>query len=330
MVPTGGGAPTLDRRRVTRVVCNLLLAATITVFLNFSHAQTLYKYRGENGEWIYSDRKPPDDQRVEVRRLESSFAQPEFSVTHELVGSGIEFIAHNAFFAPVEVRLEFAELHGIERPASNQILRWIVDPRSDLLLLDLDVQAQGATAPYVEFKFEYMVGDPLAQHNAENGYRAPFAAGVEFPITQAYPSTITHQSADSRHAIDLAMPIGTDIVAARAGVVFDVAANNYRGGVDRERDAQAANIVRILHDDGTFALYAHLNWNSIRVKPGDRVQQGEYIADSGNTGFSSGPHLHFSVQKNVGLRIQSLPVQFKGIDTTKIVPRTGDMLAAYH
>lgn len=325
-----GDVPTLDRRRTIRVVHYLLLAATITLFSGFSHAQTLYKYRGENGEWIYSDRKPADDGGVEVRRLESSFEQPDFSVTHELVDGGIEFVAHNAFYAPIEVRLKFDVLRGMDQPDSNQTLRWVVEPRSDVQLLNLEIRPESEEAPYVEFRFEYMLGDPLAQHTAGDGYRAPFAAGVEFPITQAYPSTITHQSVDSRHAIDLAMPVGTDIVAARAGVVFDVAANNYRGGVDRERDAPAANIVRILHDDGTFALYAHLNWNSIRVKPGDRVRQGEYIADSGNTGFSSGPHLHFSVQKNAGLRIQSLPVWFKGIDANKVVPRTGDLLAAYH
>jgi murein DD-endopeptidase MepM/ murein hydrolase activator NlpD len=77
------------------------------------------------------------------------------------------------------------------------------------------------------------------------------------------------------------MPVGTDIHAARGGVVFEVASTNFRGGVDPERDAASANIVRILHDDGTHAVYAHLNWNSIRVKPGDTVERGEYIADSG-------------------------------------------------
>jgi len=75
---------------------------------------------------------------------------------------------------------------------------------------------------------------------------------------------------------------------------------NFRGGVDRQRDGGAANIVRILHDDGTHAVYAHLNWNSIRVRPGDHVERGEYIADSGNTGFSSGPHLHFEIRGSNG------------------------------
>ena len=128
---------------------------------------------------------------------------------------------------------------------------------------------------------------------------------------------------------DVAMPVGTDIYAARGGVVFDVAESNFRNGLDRDHDAPAANVVRILHDDGTYALYAHLNWNSIRVRPGDRVQRGEYIADSGNTGFSSGPHLHFAVIRNRGMKSESVPVRFAGVNSSVVVPATGSALTAY-
>jgi len=76
-------------------------------------------------------------------------------------------------------------------------------------------------------------------------------------------------------------------------------------------------------------LYAHLNWNSIRVKPGDSVLAGQYIADSGNTGFSSGPHLHFAVLKNGGLKLESVPVTFKGANASDVAPATGAVLSAY-
>ncbi len=293
-----------------------------------SYAQTLYKYRGENGEWTYTDRKPASNTKVEVRALESSFVQPEFSVTHEVIGTTIEFVAHNEFYAPVEVRVEFVEITGVAFPHPDQVLRWVIDPRSDQLLLNLEL-LQEVDAPFVEYKFEYMAGDPTASHSANAGYIAPFSAGREFPITQAFPDTMTHQTLDSVYAVDIAMPIGTDVLAARGGVVFDVASNNYRGGLDLLRDGDAANIIRVVHDDGTHALYAHLNLNSIRVKPGDRVRAGQYIADSGNTGFTSGPHLHFAVQRNAGLRVESLPVAFKGQNSVSVVPATGDALTAY-
>jgi murein DD-endopeptidase MepM/ murein hydrolase activator NlpD len=134
---------------------------------------------------------------------------------------------------------------------------------------------------------------------------------------------------DSYHAVDFAMPIGTDIHAARGGIVFDVASTNFRGGTDPERDLIAANLVRILHDDGTFAVYAHLNWNTIRVKPGDQVARGQYIADSGNTGFSSGPHLHFAVIRNRGQGLESVPVVFRGPDGGTISPQAGRPLVAH-
>ncbi|HEX6572085.1 MAG TPA: M23 family metallopeptidase, partial [Steroidobacteraceae bacterium] len=80
---------------------------------------------------------------------------------------------------------------------------------------------------------------------------------------------------------------------------------------------------------GTYAIYAHLQLDTVRVRPGQRVGRGEYIANSGNTGFSSGPHLHFVVLRNVGLRSESLPVTFAGVGGTVVAARSGEMLAAF-
>jgi murein DD-endopeptidase MepM/ murein hydrolase activator NlpD len=125
------------------------------------------------------------------------------------------------------------------------------------------------------------------------------------------------------------MSVGTDVVAAREGIVFDIASKNYRNGLDAQVDGPSANVVRILHDDGTYAIYAHLNTNSIRVQPGDFVERGQYIADSGNTGFSTGPHLHFAVVRNGGLRIDAVPITFRGPNSEAIVPESGETLIAY-
>ena len=325
---TAGGALTLDRS--SPVIARFLLLTLVLALagVSFSSAQTLYKYRGENGEWIYTDRKPVEEKSPEVRVLEASYVQPEFSVTHDVLGRTVEIYAHNEFYAPVEVRLKFVEITGLEYPHPDEVLRWVVDPRSDLLLLDLDF-LQGIAVPFIEFEYEYMPGDPTAGHDHSDSYLAPFSAGREFSISQTYPDAQTHRTLDSIFAVDIEMPVGTDIFAAREGVVVEVAADNYRAGLDLLRDGPAANIVRIIHDDGTFSLYAHLNWNSIRVKPGDHVLAGQYIADSGNTGFSTGPHLHFAVQRNAGLKLESLPVVFRGPNDSSVVPATGGLLTAY-
>ena len=106
------------------------------------------------------------------------------------------------------------------------------------------------------------------------------------------------------------MPIGTAVLAARAGTVMDVEEDFNKGGTLKAAYIEKANRVMILHDDGTMAVYAHLDLASVSVRAGQRVRAGRQIARSGNTGFSSGPHLHFAIQQNIGMEIVSLPFKF--------------------
>lgn len=299
-----------------------LLAAAV------ADAQSLYKYRGPGGEWIFSDRPPPDGDAEEVRTLTPTIVQGGVEVETTNTPEGALFVVRNGFHAPVELFLRFRQIRGYEYPDPDEPLRWVIPPVSERTLLTL-VRNGTAEAPAAEYEYTYQIGDPRARHSPARPYRAPFSVASAFPVTQAYPDIVTHSTPGSYQAVDIAMPVGTDIVAARAGVVFDVASDNYRSGTDRERDGPAANVIKILHDDGTWAIYAHLNWNSIRVKPGDRVARGEYIGDSGNTGFSSGPHLHFAVLRNVGLMSESVPVRFEGVNSTMVAPATGSVLTAY-
>ncbi|MEM8612026.1 MAG: peptidoglycan DD-metalloendopeptidase family protein [Cyanobacteria bacterium P01_H01_bin.105] len=83
--------------------------------------------------------------------------------------------------------------------------------------------------------------------------------------------------------IDVAGPVGTPIVSAAPGVVEKAGWNS--GGY--------GNLVEVRHADGSMTRYAH---NSrITVRAGQRVTQGQHIADMGSTGYSTGPHLHFEV-----------------------------------
>jgi murein DD-endopeptidase MepM/ murein hydrolase activator NlpD len=310
-------------QRGTLIVIAVFLASAGNV-----SAQALYKYRSEDGSWIYSDRPPPGEQEVETRVLPTG-DQPPFVTVSTQIESGIfRFAANNEFHVPVEIILALDSFRHVALPPPNLEMRWLVAPRSGLTLLELDVQEDGG-APDVGFRYLWIPGDPASQHAPQQPYRAPFAVAKDFPLTQAYPMASTHNTPDSRYAVDIAMPVGTNVYAARSGVVFEVASNNFRSGVDKDRFAAEANLVRIMHDDGTHAVYAHLNWNTIRVRPGDRVRRGEYIADSGNTGFSSGPHLHFAVLQNMGMRLESVPFVFEGPNSSAIVPSAGNILSAY-
>ena len=61
-----------------------------------------------------------------------------------------------------------------------------------------------------------------------------------------------------------------------------------------------------------MALYSHLKHEGVLVRVGQRVRKGEPIALSGNTGYSTGPHLHFAVQANRGMKLESIPFRMFG------------------
>ena len=313
-------------RRSVRVAAIAAVAGLLAGGLAF--AQSLYKYKGPDGEWIYTDVPPPDDAQVEVRDLQKGDSKPGVSVWHSTDEEGVHFYAKNDYHAPIEIILALDQLNNLEAPPGRDSLRWTLEPRSEIALLELGAVDLGAPSS-AEYRYIWLHGDPKTRHNPERPYRAPYAVSSSHRVSQAFPMSITHVTADSYYAVDFEMPIGTDIYAARGGVVFEVASTNFRGGTDPGKDLPAANLVRILHDDGSFAIYAHLNWNSIRVRPGDRVERGEYIADSGNTGFSTGPHLHFVVLVNRGLRLESVPVVFEGSNGSPVTPTTDEMLVAH-
>ena len=83
-----------------------------------------------------------------------------------------------------------------------------------------------------------------------------------------------------------------------------------RFGQDKKK-TKHANYVAILHDDGTTGEYYHLRFDGVAVSRGDTVKTGQLIGYTGNTGFSSQPHLHFGVYiaKPHG-RYDSVPVSF--------------------
>jgi murein DD-endopeptidase MepM/ murein hydrolase activator NlpD len=149
------------------------------------------------------------------------------------------------------------------------------------------------------------LGDPI--------YRVPLRAETPVRIGQGFGGQFSHDMADSYYAVDFGVPVGTPVVAARGGIVMDSARNFHRNGDDLNRDGPRANYVRILHDDGSMAIYAHLDYRGVTVQDGQRVRAGQLIGRSGNTGYSTGPHLHFAVQVNRGMQMVSIP--FRMVDT---------------
>jgi murein DD-endopeptidase MepM/ murein hydrolase activator NlpD len=143
------------------------------------------------------------------------------------------------------------------------------------------------------YHFRWTKGDLHARHEEQTRYRLPFRKGESYRVSQGYNGRWTHQGQD-RYAVDFALPEGTTVCAARAGVVVDLRESSKVGGRDQKyRDE--CNYVSIAHADGTLGEYHHLQYDGVLVEMGERVAAGQAIALSGNTGYSTFPHLHFGV-----------------------------------
>ncbi|MBA5221748.1 M23 family metallopeptidase [Streptomyces griseoaurantiacus] len=101
---------------------------------------------------------------------------------------------------------------------------------------------------------------------------------------------------------DFAVPIGTDVVAAHGGTVVKAGGNGAGDG------PAYGNAIVVKHANGTYSQYAHLS--RIDVKPGQVVATGQHLARSGNTGNSTGPHLHFEIRKTPNYGSAVNPVAF--------------------
>jgi murein DD-endopeptidase MepM/ murein hydrolase activator NlpD len=150
---------------------------------------------------------------------------------------------------------------------------------------------------------------------AEVLYRLPWADGLTFMFTQVPGGRITtHFTKATRYAVDIAMPPGVPIVAAREGTVEALEAR-HGAAPDEEPLTYEGNFVRVRHADGTAAIYAHLSYRAVVIAIGERVHTGQLLGYSGGSGDVQEAHLHFAVTRtetnSSGWREEvSLPVTF--------------------
>jgi len=217
--------------------------------------------------------------------------------------------AKNIGYCPLTVDIAFPELINMETDVAlpHTAVVPALTKKHQLLTISQKKNIKSGRLSF-RYSFNYVVGDIVnAKHNDDYLYSLPFAANKSFTLGQGYNGRFSHQNLNS---LDFNMAVGNKVCAARDGVVIRVKEDS-NTGCKTQRCQGKANYIVIYHDDGTSARYIHLKQNGSKVKPGQRVEKGEVIGYSGNTGWSSGPHLHFEVNlpgKNI---TYTVPTKFE-------------------
>jgi murein DD-endopeptidase MepM/ murein hydrolase activator NlpD len=218
-----------------------------------------------------------------------------------------EFIVENLQHADVTVTLEM-EITNLTASESLPYTTTL-SPRAKTTVLSVT-----PTDPVEDSSWSYTYyatwGNLEVEHDDDYIYHLPYQPGRMFPVSQGFHGKYSHTGGDC-YSIDFKMPEGTPVHAAREGVVVGIKNDSERGGSDRKYEWDA-NYVLIRHSDGTLGHYVHLKKDGCRVQVGQNVKAGEWIGLSGNTGHSTGPHLHFSVFKaQSGKQRQTVPIKYR-------------------
>ena len=289
-------------------------------------AEKLFKYVDEQGNVTFTDRQLSGSQSVRVTQIAKEEPDRRFFVQLRGTRANGTLQAVNQYYGPVEMQLTMEDQSNIilDRKLPG---RFVVPARGEQPTVKIKQKRKFKSFSY-RYSYSVVFGDPEAVHDPTRPYRMPVPAGKLFRISQAFDGSATHNDEQNRYAVDIPMDEGTPVHAARSGVIMDVANDFFDGGTDDQALERQANYVRILHDDGTMAVYAHLQLETLQFPIGTRVRRGQVLAFSGNTGYSTGPHLHFVIQKNSGMKLVSIPFKFAGAKGRGFTPEEGMYVAA--
>ncbi len=286
----------------------LAVAATGTAV-----AKQIYQYRDSNGQLHYTD-KPPEqgEAKGEIRRpLVKGEAPPIVDLTSTEESDGRHYSLANRLAGPVGVRLTLENADGL-----------ISDPPSPF---ETVLSAQKTEAVMIvgrgdpdnpqryEAKLVAIPGNPGATPVEDFEYQSPIPAGTVYSVSQGFGGPVSHGELATYHAVDFAVDAGTPVLAARPGTVMQLESDFLGAGLNKERFGSRPCLVRVLHSDGSMAVYAHLQPESVTVVLGQQVKAGQQIARSGDDGFNAAPHLHFAIQANRHMTLQTIAYRIHGV-----------------
>lgn len=156
----------------------------------------------------------------------------------------------------------------------------MLDKRHDMTTPVLDEHAK-LRVNELNLSLPVVVGSPFPSH----------VSHVEYEEDPDFPHSIHREC---KFAIDYGVPLGSPVTAVRGGTVIMVKDDSREFGVTMDH-APMANLVCIAHPDGIYSEYIHLGYQSVFVKVGDRVEAGQVIGRTGESGLMTNEHLHLNV-----------------------------------
>jgi len=223
----------------------------------------------------------------ELLHVGGSLDPTQVEVTFDREAHTLTVTNHKAY--PITFTLELSKANNVTtRP--RQPVQTVLKPGRSL---QISFRKRDPNTPRsYAYGWGWKMGSMKAKHRPRSPYQLPWPEDLTFKCMQGYDGEYSHRG---EHALDIQMPVGTPILAARAGRVVGVIDGWGEGAPERDYDDKA-NSIQILHRDGTYATYVHLQAGEMRVSLGDSVRAGQVIGMSGNSGYSSEPHLHFAIK----------------------------------
>jgi murein DD-endopeptidase MepM/ murein hydrolase activator NlpD len=289
----------------------------------------------EASEPQYVPPAQPAQPRLDDAMIEFRFEGGHIDFELWRQGARVTQYARNRYMVPLVVRWSFASYDNLTplTPVDGVTVLPPADKPSGqgeaVVLAEAEI-----VNPYARYRreltFRARFGDPSARPSPY-AYRLPYPAGLTFSVLQGFHGAFSHRGSNE-FAVDFDCPVATPVLAARDGTV--VASNQAAQGAGTTPeflDYKRTNFVLVLHEDGTLGEYMHLAPSGIEVKAGQRVQRGTRLALSGNTGFSSTPHLHFQVMTAAedGASVQSFRFEIAARPKKTEEPKQGRRYSAW-
>src|ERR1041385_2813762 len=164
-----------------RLVGALLLAAIVAP-VERAPAQKIFKYQDANGVWVFTDRQPDGDQSYETAQVERTFDKPDVKLLQRSTDQGVTLFAQNTYYAPVQLAFRIMTPQNVAASTPLKGMQ-MLPPRGDATLLSVGAADPSMPVSF-DYEYQFLPGDPQAQHRPDRPYRFPFGKSSSFLVTQ--------------------------------------------------------------------------------------------------------------------------------------------------